>query len=44
MFSLFSDYIYHFNFNTVLLTSFRKSFFCLVFYTEEVNLQSFVMI
>ena len=29
---------------TVLSTSFRKSFFCLTLYTEEVNMQIFVMI
>ena len=29
---------------TVLSTSFRKLFFCLALYTEEVNLQTFVMI
>ena len=29
---------------TLLSTSFRKSFFCFVLYTEEVNLQNFVMI
>ena len=29
---------------TMLSTSFRKSFFCLALYTEEVNLQTFVMI
>ena len=29
---------------TVLWTSFRKSFFCLTLYTEEVNSQTFVMI
>ena len=36
--------LFYYNAATVLSTSFRKSFFCLAHYSEEVNLQALDMI